>query len=1362
MKFYINLKIILLLICLSNSINSIAYDFEVDGIRYNKLSDSEVEVTFNPKKKSGLLNLPSKVTYNGIEYSVISIGAHSFYECFDLVGPLVIPNSITSIKVAAFGCCSGLTGSLTIPDQVKYIGASVFYGCSGFDGTLTIPNSVTSIGSNAFEGCRGFSTFISKIENPFSIDDSVFGSISSNAVLIVPNGTKNKYLKYSGWTKNFKEIIEEGNYTQTYLLSIKATGNGSASYNGISIKNNTQSFTVNEGISATISFTPDTGYRIKSVKLNNTDVTSSVSGNSYSFSSISADTMLEVEFDAISATTYNLSMTASGNGQIVCPNDVVVRNETKVFPFEDGGEFNFQVIADEGYTYTLSNTATQAGGGISGNGNNWKIHGIKKDASVTVKFKESTKYNLTIKSTGKGSVSFEGTTVRNNTSSISVYAGTTATISFSPDNGYRIKNVIINNKDVTSSISNGKYTIPLINSNTTVAVEFEAIPPTTYTLSIKATGNGSASYNGTTIRAKTNTFTVNEGTSVTISITPDNGCRIKSVKENNTNVTSYVSNGKYTISSISRDTNVEVEFEAIPPTTYTLSIKATGNGSASYNGTTIRSKTSTFTVNEGTSAIISFAPDNGYRIKSVKVNNADVTTGVSNNQYTINNISANTTVEVVFEAIPVTTYTLSITATGNGSASYDGNTVRSKTTTFTVNEGASATIMFSPDDGYRIKSVKVNSTNVTSSVSNNQYTISNITANTTLEVEFEAIPVTTYTLSIKSTGDGFVSYNGTAFRGKTRSFTVNEGTKVSISLTPDNGCRIKSVKENDTDVTSYVSNGTYTINSISRNTTVEVEFETIPSSTYSLSITATGYGTVTYDYSTIRNNTYSYALNEGELVTILISPDSGYRIKSVKENGSDVTAYVSNNRYTISSISRDTNIEVEFEAIPVPTYALSITATGNGSVTYDGTAVRSRTTSFTVNEGTDATITFSPDNGNSIASVKLNNSDVTSLVSGNRYTINNITANTTLEVTFQEDVNALTVDGVNYAVVSQTDRTVKVTGGDFGQVLTVPATVTQNGKTWTVTGIDTNALKNNTELAAVIWNPTYNFTATVSNPNLLLYVKSSSYAPSSIQNVVVNGTASNIVLAEAQSGNNFCCPQAFVAQKISYTHNYQMQTGVGESKGWETIALPFDVQTITHETKGTIVPFAQWNNDSNKNPFWLMELTGTGFVEAGSIKAYTPYIISMPNHPQYDSQWLLKGKVTFAASNVTVGKTENLNQSVFNGRTFIPCFTGKKADEGFYALNVSNDWDTNNSGMTEGSKFVLNMRKLHPFEAYMISSSNAAPYFDVFEDMTTGIQVMDEGRWMKEEAVYDLQGRKVENPSKKGVYIVNGKKKIIK
>ena len=533
--------------------------------------------------------------------------------------------------------------------------------------------------------------------------------------------------------------------------------------------------------------------------------------------------------------------------------------------------------------------------------------------------------------------------------------------------------------------------------------------------------------------------------------------------------------------------------------------------------------------------------------------------------------------------------------------------------------------------------------------------------------------------------------------------------------------------------------------------------------TYSLNITSSGNGSTKYNGTTIRNNTNSFTVNEGTNATITFTPDNGYKIKSVKENNTDVTSYVSNGKYTINSISRNITIEVAFEAIPASTYSLSISASGNGSVSYNGTAIRNRTTSFTVDEGSSATITFAPDNGNSITSVKLNNSDITSQISGNSYTVNNITANTTLTVTFQEDVNALTVDGLNYTVTSQSNKTVLLTSGGSGLVLTVPATITQNGTTWKVTGIDKAALKGNTELAAVIWNPEAAFTATVSNPNLLLYVKSSDYAPATIQNVVVNGTASNIVLAEAKSGNNFYCPQSFVAQKISFTHNYQMQTGIGESRGWETIALPFDVQTITHATKGTVKPFANWKSGDTAKPFWLMELTGTGFVETGSIKAYTPYIISMPNNSQYDNQWLLNGKVTFAANSVTIGKTENLNQPTFNGRSFIPCFAEKESASGLYALNVNNDFETNNSGMTEGSWFVVNKRNVHPFEAYMTSTSSAPQYaIGVFEGMTTGIQMMVDGNWTKEEVVYDLQGRKVNAPSKKGVYIINGKKLMIK
>ena len=673
-----------------------------------------------------------------------------------------------------------------------------------------------------------------------------------------------------------------------------------------------------------------------------------------------------------------------------------------------------------------------------------------------------------------------------------------------------------------------------------------------------------------------------------------------------------------------------------------------------------------------------------------------------------------------------------------------------------MNEGTSATISFTPDNGYRIKSVKVNNTDVTLSVSNNQYTISSIIANTTLEVEFEVIPPTTYTLSITATGNGSATYDGTTIRSKTSTFTVNEGTSATISFTPDNGYRIKSVKVNNTNVTSSVSKKQYTISSISENTMLEVEFEIM---TYTLSISATGNGKATYNSTDVRSTTKSFTINHGASATVSFTPDSGYKIKSVKVNNTNVTSSVSNNQYTISSISENTTLAVEFEVI---TYTLSISSTGNGIATYNGTEVRSTTKTFTLTQGTSATISFSPDNGNSLNSVKVNGADLTSQVTSNRYTISNIMANTSLAVTFVEDITSITAEGVNFKVVSQSDRTINLATGDYGKVLMVPATISSYSKTWSVIGIEQDALKNNTELAAIIWNPTVEFNTAISNPNLLLYVKSSQYAPATIQNVVVNNVAEKIVLTEATTGNNFYCPQEFTARQISYTHNYRMQTGVEESRGWETIALPFDVQTISHEGRGNIKAFANWKHGDTEKPFWLYELTGNGFVEAGSIKANTPYIISMPNHPRYDNEWLLKGKVTFAASNVTVSKTEDIVKPTYGDRTFVPSFAEKEIDAGVYALNVNNDFENNTSGMTEGSKFVLNMRKVHPFEAYMTTTSNAPQYaIGIFDGMPTGIRTIDEAGGLKEE-YYDLQGRKTNTPTQKGVYIKNRKKVIIK
>ena len=189
------LKPFLLILLAMSGLNTHAFDCVVDGIYYD-LDSAKATVT-NSKPYSGAIKIPETITYNGITYSVTSIGDKAFYGFLGLTS-VTIPSSVTSIGIYAFYGCSGLT-TVTIPNSVTSIGSSAFYGTPWYnnqpdgvvyvgkvaykykgtmpentqitikDGTLsigdgaflycsrltsvTIPNSVTSIGSYAFGGC---------------------------------------------------------------------------------------------------------------------------------------------------------------------------------------------------------------------------------------------------------------------------------------------------------------------------------------------------------------------------------------------------------------------------------------------------------------------------------------------------------------------------------------------------------------------------------------------------------------------------------------------------------------------------------------------------------------------------------------------------------------------------------------------------------------------------------------------------------------------------------------------------------------------------------------------------------------------------------------------------------------------------------------------------------------------------------------------------------------------------------------------------------------------------------------------------------------------------------------------------------
>ena len=1303
-------------IVIPESVNSISSDYPFPRF-LTKISISQGNAYYEcPYNSLCIVRKDSKTVIFGtnnskIPYGVLHIGANSFHGATELTN-ISIPNSVltidkdafyncnklesvdfsvglTTIGESAFNNCSNLV-SAKLPVGLTTIGESAFGNCTSLS-EMQFPNTLKSIGSVAFEGCSKLET----IMIPQSVSDwqgSAFlgcdNLASANVKCIIPI----PYQAFADCKKLESVVLAEGINT---------------------INNNAFS-----GCTSLVSINlPST---IKSI-------------GSATFIHCSS-----LEKIVIPENITSIGSSAFAN----CTSLAYVESKVKQ-PFELNGVFSSLPYNSElhvPYGTKVLYESTQG----------WNVFGEIIEAAPQ-------QFDLNIASVGNGSAKCNGNTIRNQSLSIKVTEGSPTTISLYPDTGYRVASIKVNGQDALSQVNDHQLVIP-VTDNTNVAIVFEAI---THTLTIKATGNGSVVYNETMIRDNSSSFIVNDGTSAIVKFVSDAGYKIKSVKLNAVDITSSVKNNQYTISNVNSDNSLEVEFEAI---THTLTIKATGNGSVEFYEMTIRDNSSSFTVNDGTSAVVKFVSDAGYKIKSVKLNSTDITSSLNESQYTICNIKSDCTLEVEFEAI---THTLSVVATGNGNVDYNGIVIRNQSQSYFVQEGSSIIFSFIPDAGFRVGNVKVNNTDVTASVENNSYTISNITANVTLTVTFEAIPPTTYSFTISAVGNGTVTYDGNTLRGETSSFTVVEGTNIVVKLAADEGSRLKSVKLDNVDVTSSVVNNQYTISNIKSNTSLEVAFEVIP--TYVLTVKATGNGLASYEGKVVRDQSNAFMIAEGTDATVTFIPDNGYKIKSVKVDEVDVTAIVVNDQFTISKVSKDTSLEVEFEA---KNYTLAITSKGNGTVNYDGNTVRSKTSTFTLAAGTSVLVEFASDEGYRIMSVKLDGADITSNVFNNQYTIVNITHDVALEVEFSEDVTDITHNGVNYKVASYLDATLNVAAGDYGLSLSVPATLSFKNRLWKVVGVEANALNNCSELASIEWNPEAKFNGRVSNPNLLLYVKDKQYGSETIQNVVVNGEAEEIVLQETNGGNNFYCPKAFIAKKVTYNHNYSMKSGYNTCQGWETIALPFDVTKIQRQGGTELLPYQAWTQGSNQRPFWLYSLTELGWKAESSITANTPYIISMPNNEMYNPSYNISGIVQFIGENVQVKVSDNLAYGKDGNKKLIPIFQNQEASQDFFVLNVNNQWSSNTDAAVEGSVFICGLRKIHPFEAYMTIDGNAASrVIPVFGDQElTGIyDIPFTNKDNRDVKVYTLEGQLVATGKRaelmkklsKGIFVIDGQKVVV-
>ena len=274
------------------------------------------------------------------------------------------------------------------------------------------------------------------------------------------------------------------------------------------------------------------------------------------------------------------------------------------------------------------------------------------------------------------------------------------------------------------------------------------------------------------------------------------------------------------------------------------------------------------------------------------------------------------------------------------------------------------------------------------------------------------------------------------------------------------------------------------------------------------------------------------------------------------------------------------------------------------------------------------------------------------------------------------------------------------------------------------------------------------------NPNCLYYLDESETMPEGLDtncNLICGGEAERVQVVE---NNDYYCPLAFHIKYISYLMkpSYETEDEQFSSRGYsETLVLPFnvghaciyDVNNVQETLHADMLKVLRY--DGNQGDSLKVSPVGS----FNQMKAYTPYILGV----------YVGSRLLFSAEDATVPMTREaiaLGQSInFVGTTVAM----ESSEESFL-------YDSTSGQFHKGSKHVP------PFRAYMerkdLSESFERLQFDANIWGERGIPGDEHSTSINnplfkrnEQLVYSLAGQRVSH-AKSGLYIVGGKKKIVK